>query len=307
MAGKKGLGRSFESLIPDDLLDESFDPTAGDDHAVSELRQIKLDDITADPEQPRKHFDTEALDGLTESIKVHGVLQPIVVVTKKQGGYEIVAGERRWRAAKKAGLAKIPALVRTLSNQKKLELAIIENVQRHDLNPMETATAYAKLREQFNLSLEEIGQRMGGKSVSAISNTLRLLKLAPSAKKALQEGLITEGQARPLIELSDSEVAELLPKITKEHWSARVVEQAAHDEKAKKRSNGVVSNERMLSEHHMFQQALAARLGRDVRIDVSKHGKGKIVIEFENPEDLAQLKNQLLPLEASNLVEWENP
>ncbi len=181
---KKGLGRSFESLIPTDLLDESFDPTASQDNQVSELRFIRLSDIIADPDQPRRHFDETALAELADSIREHGVLQPIVVTVHSKG-YQIVAGERRYRAASIAHLEKIPAIIRTLTDQHRLELSLIENIQRRDLSPIETAASYAKLRDQFNLTLEEIGARVGNKSVSTISNTLRLLKLPKQAQAAL--------------------------------------------------------------------------------------------------------------------------
>ena len=192
MSVKKGLGRSFESLIPTDLLDESFDPTAAQDEQVSELRHIKISEIVADPEQPRRQFDQESLEELAASIREHGILQPIVVMPF-DGGYQIVAGERRYRASKLAGKDKIPALVRTLTGQHKLELSLIENLQRKDLNIIETATAYQKLRDQFNLNLEEIGKRVGNKSTSAVSNTLRLLKLPKKVLEALADGRLSEG------------------------------------------------------------------------------------------------------------------
>lgn len=198
MSAKKGLGRSFDSLIPTELLDESFDPTSEQDDRVSDLRYIKLSEIVPDPDQPRRAFDEVSLDELAASVKEHGVLQPIVVAPDTQG-YRIVAGERRFRASQRAGLEKIPALVRTLSSQHKLELSLIENLQRSDLNPLETATAYLKLRDQFNLTLEEIGQHVGGKTSAAVSNTLRLLRLPASARDAIIAGDIREGQARPLI------------------------------------------------------------------------------------------------------------
>ena len=140
MAAKKALGRGFDSLIPSELFDESFDPTASQDERVSELRMLKIKEVSADPDQPRRHFDEVALAELSDSIKEHGVVQPIVV-TPHKNGYLIVAGERRYRASKLAGLEKIPALVRTLSAQHKLELSLIENLQRQDLNVLETATA----------------------------------------------------------------------------------------------------------------------------------------------------------------------
>ena len=139
---KKGLGRGFSSLIPTDmLLDEQFDPTLGIDNQISKLKELNIEDIIADPEQPRRHFDEKALNDLANSIKIHGVLQPIVVV-KNGNKYIIVAGERRYRASKLAKLDKIPAIIRDLSDQNRLELSLIENLQRADLNILETATAY---------------------------------------------------------------------------------------------------------------------------------------------------------------------
>ena len=169
----KGLGRGFESLIPTELIDDEFDPTAQEDKRESELKQIKLTDIVRDEEQPRRDFDQQGIEALAGSIKEHGVLQPIVV-TREDGKYKIVAGERRWRASKIAGLDKIPAIVRTLDSQNRLELSIIENAQREDLNAIELATAYAKLKNQFNLSSEDIAAKVG-KSETSIQNTLRLL------------------------------------------------------------------------------------------------------------------------------------
>lgn len=218
----KGLGRGFESLIPTDLVDEEFDLTATEDKSSSELKHLKLADIIRDEEQSRREFNQEALDALAASIKEHGVLQPIVV-TKEEGKYKIVAGERRWRAAKIAGLDKIPAIVRTLDSQIRLELSIIENAQREDLNPLELATAYAKLRTQFNLTAEEIGAKVG-KSELTINNTLRLLTLPDSAKKIMVKEKLTEGVMRPLVSRDEKTIKKVLPKIVKEGWTARQVE-----------------------------------------------------------------------------------
>ena len=162
----KGLGRGFESLIPTDLIDEEFDPTSSEDQKVSKLLDIPLSKIVRDESQPRQTFDPDALNALASSIKQNGVLQPIVV-TRHGDKYQIVAGERRFRAAGLAGLKTIPAIVRTLSAQNRLELSIIENAQREDLNALELATAYAKLKTQFNLTPAEIGTRIG-KSESSV-------------------------------------------------------------------------------------------------------------------------------------------
>ena len=285
MAAKKGLGRGFSSLIPDDLLDESFDPSAGDDNKVSDLRTIKLSEITPDPDQPRREFDSSGLAELQASIEAHGVLQPIVVTPQQDGTYLIVAGERRYRASKAAGLSTIPALVRTLSAQHKLELSLIENIQRRDLNPLETATAYAKLRDQFNLTLEEIGARVGGKSVSAISNTLRLLKLPTQVKEAVARGELTEGQARPLIGANDKIVAEALPRIIAEHWSARKVEEFIADARP-----AGPKQDKKPTIRPMEHQALSKRFGTKVVTQQKASGAGKIVIEFKTPEDRERIE-----------------
>lgn len=283
---KKGLGRSFDSLIPTDLLDESFDPTAAQDQQVSELRFIKLQDIKADPDQPRRHFDELSLAELASSIQEHGVLQPIVV-TVKGNGYQIVAGERRYRAAGAAGLEKIPAIVRTLSDQHRLELSLIENIQRKDLSPIETAVAYAKLRDQFNLTLDEIGARVGSKSVSAVSNTLRLLKLPKEVQQALQEGRLTEGQARPLVGLDPEFIRDFLPRIIQEEWSARAVERYIAQVKQGVKTKAIVkANETYVAD----AMRIGERLKTPVDIRVGAKGAGKIVISFKDQSDLDRIK-----------------
>ena len=287
MSMKKGLGRSFESLIPKDLLDESFDPSAADDQKVSDLRNIKLSEIVADSDQPRRNFDEKSLQELTESIKLHGVLQPIVVVAHK-GKYQIVAGERRFRASQAAGKTAIPALVRTLSAQHKLELSLIENIQRRDLNPLETATAYGKLRDQFNLTLEEIGKQVGGKSVSAISNKMRLLRLLPEVKKLVVSGELTEGQARPLVGADDAVVKRLLPKIIKEEWSARKIEHLLAEAKPAHHLD-----KHKTGRHVAESKLLSQRFETKVVITSSQRGAGKIEISFASDEERKRLEDKL--------------
>lgn len=293
MSVKKGLGRSFDSLIPTELLDESFDPTASQDEQISELRQIRLEEIEADPSQPRRTFDEIALDELAISIAEHGVIQPIVV-TPFGGHYRIVAGERRWRAAKRAGLEKIPALVRTLSDQHKLELSLIENLQRQDLNVLETATAYLKLRDQFNLSLEEIGRRVGGKSSSAVSNTLRLLRLPQTVRNALAEGKLREGQARPLVKLDQELVEEILPKIIAEEWSARKIEQFAVQVKQVE-TGKPGKGERKVVEmpYEADRERLMKRFNTDVSVKTNAKGAGQIVIRFKDGTEFQRIQKLL--------------
>lgn len=218
----KGLGRGFESLIPTELIDDEFDLTADEDKSTSELKELKISDITPDKEQPRGEFNQAALEALAASIKEHGVLQPIVV-TREEGKYKIVAGERRWRASKLAGLTTIPAIIRTLDSQNRLELSIIENAQREDLNAIELATAYAKLKTQFNLTTEDIAARVG-KSEATIQGTMRLLNLPDDVKKIMVKEKLTEGVMRPLISADEKIMRKILPQIIKEGWTARKVE-----------------------------------------------------------------------------------
>lgn len=294
MSAKKGLGRGFSSLIPTELLDESFDPTADQDEKVSELRHIKLNEISADPEQPRRIFDEEALEEMSQSVKRHGILQPIVV-TPKNGAYIIVAGERRYRASKMAGLEKIPAIVRTLSNQHKLELSLIENLQRRDLNPLETATAYLKLRDQFNLTLDEIGQRVGGKSVSAISNTMRLLRLPESVQKAIVSGKLREGQARPLVNLDPHLVEEILPRILNEEWSSRRIEQfIVQVKKAGSVPADEIPKEKITdTPYKKDTERLVKRFATDVSVRTNAKGAGQIVIRFKDDSDFQRIQKLL--------------
>ena len=292
MSAKKGLGRGFDSLIPTELFDESFDPTAEQDEKVSELRHIVIGEIEADPGQPRRTFDEIALDELAISIAEHGILQPIVV-TPFGGHYRIVAGERRWRAAKKAGLEKLPAIVRTLSDQHKLELSLIENLQRQDLNILETATAYLKLRDQFNLTLDEIGQRVGGKSPSSISNTLRLLRLPENVRTALAEGKLREGQARPLVSVDPKVSEEILPRILSEEWSARKIEQYTGQLKQAKQTDRAKITPSLTSIYEKEAKQFKKRFEADVSVTTTPKGTGQIVIKFKDDAEFKRISKLL--------------
>ena len=290
---KKGLGRGFSSLIPTDmLLDEQFDPTLGIDNQISKLKELNIEDIIADPEQPRRHFDEKALNDLANSIKIHGVLQPIVVV-KNGNKYIIVAGERRYRASKLAKLDKIPAIIRDLSDQNRLELSLIENLQRADLNILETATAYLKLRQQFNMTAEQIGERVGGKSSSSVLNTLRLLKLPDEVKKYIYTGELKEGQARPLLQVDEKTVLEILPKIIREKWSSRKVEQFLVQYKKSLESNEKPKKDKIIMPFEQTSKRLTAKLKADVNIKTSARGSGQILIKFKNEEELKRIEDIL--------------
>jgi len=288
---KKGLGRGFESLIPVDLLDDSFDPTAKQDEKVSELRELSIDKIQANPDQPRRTFDQEAIEELAASVKEYGVLQPIIV-TPAGGSFQIVAGERRFRAATLAGLKTIPALVRDMGDQHQLEVSLIENIQRRDLNAIETATAYLKLRDQFNLSQDEIAKRVN-KSPSAVNNTMRLLRLPKEARQAIAEGILSEGQARPLAGQDEAFVNEILPRIIKEEWSSRKVEQYMVNVKNLRQNRVTPTEHAPEVQHEAKIVTLRDRLKTDVDIRVNGHGAGRIIIKFKGEEDLERLQKLL--------------
>ena len=292
MPAKKGLGRGFDSLIPTELLDESFDPTAEQDERVSDLRYIKLASIMPDPDQPRREFDDDALVELSKSIKEHGVLQP-VVVRPHGDGYMIVAGERRFRASKLAKLDRIPALVRTLSGQHRLELSLIENIQRRDLNPLETATAYLKLRDQFNLTLDDIGKRVG-KTSAAIANTMRLLRLPGAVRDVVARGELSEGQARSLTSLPEEEILRVVPRIIKEQWSARTIERYVSNYKklhgtASTKGRKAVCSSRFIREEESF----AKRFGTPVTVKETRKGAGRIIISFKDQADFERIAKLL--------------
>ncbi len=290
---KKGLGRGFGSLLPTEMISEEFDPTASQDEKMSELRLIAISEISPDTDQPRKHFDEESLREMARSIEEHGILQPLVVVPAAKG-YTIVAGERRFRAARIAGLAKLPALVRTLSDQHKLEISLIENVQRRDLNPLETATAYLKLRDQFNLKLEQISQRVGGKSIAVISNTIRLLGLPKPAKQALLDGSISEGHARQILALEPDTGAQttLLNHIISDSWNVRRAEQFVIGYKKGVQGTKKTAGLSSVKTETPLTQDLSRRLKTQVKVKTTAKG-GQLIIAFKDEKDLERIVHNL--------------
>lgn len=215
----KGLGKGFDSLIPTDFDSSLLIDSNG------RVQKLFINDIEPNPEQPRRHFEQTALDELAASIKRYGILQPLIV-SPKQDKYILVAGERRWRAAKIAGLTQVPAIVRERKELEQLEVALIENVQRVDLSPLEQAISIEKLHTQFNMSYSEIAKRLS-KAVPTVNNIVRLLQLPVEATKALQTKQITEGHARAILALKDipAKQAELLKLVIEKKWSVRQAEQ----------------------------------------------------------------------------------
>ena len=277
----KGLGRGFESLIPTELIDDQFDPTAAEDKKSSQLKEIKLTEIMLHEQQPRREFNKEAIEALAAEIKEHGILQPIVV-TREEGKYKIVAGERRWRASKIAGLDKIPAIIRTLDSQNRLELSIIENAQREDLNAIELATAYAKLQTQFNLGPKEIAAKVG-KSESSVQNTMRLLNLPEDFKKIMIKEKLSEGVMRPLVAQDEKAARKVLKKIVDEGWTVRKVERYFAEHKKKSSARAIKRSQYIKEEN-----ALSAKY------NAVAHIKGRsLTFRCKSEADLKELIKKL--------------
>lgn len=286
----KGLGKDFSALIPDDMLSEALAVGASADAVTT----VPVHALHPDPNQPRKHFDEEALDELASSINQHGIVQPLIVA-KNGSEYLIIAGERRYRAAQMVGLEEVPAIVRSFGEQEKLEISLIENVQRSDLTKLEQAAAYLRLHEEFNMEYKLVAARVG-KSESAVVNIMRLLRLPAAAKEALNKGLITEGHARQVVALKDeTQQLMLLDLILKNGWTVRQAEQyvvglkkagATTEEKSKE---GI---QRTRFETKETKQ-LAKRLGTPVQVKNMAKG-GQLVIRFKDEKQLKTLIDELL-------------
>ncbi|MDR1363412.1 MAG: ParB/RepB/Spo0J family partition protein, partial [Spirochaetaceae bacterium] len=231
MGIKFGLGGGIESLLPIGI-DEGVDRVAGRGGDV----MLPLDKISANPDQPRKNFDEDALKELAASIKQHGVIQPIIVEEEENGSYTIITGERRSRAARMAGLSEIPAIIRKFSDEQRIAVALVENIQRADLNPIEEAAAYKHLMETAKLSQDQAAARLG-KNRSTLANAMRLLKLPPEMQNALKTGGISAGHARAILSLDSPEAQEkLFSEILNEGFSVREAEKRASDDCSKPES-----------------------------------------------------------------------
>lgn len=275
----KGLGRGLGAILP---VEEA---TVQQAHAVQE---IPIEKIVPNPYQPRLEFSEEELDSLAESIRQHGLIQPITV---RQVGerYELIAGERRWRAAKKAGLAFLPAYVRAADTTEMLAFALVENVHRQNLNPIELALAYKRLMEECGLTQEQVAQYVG-KSRPTIANTLRLLRLPPEIQKALKEGILSEGHARPLLSVDSPELQlELFRQILAKGLTVRQVEalvEAYTTPKPPKPQRSPSLEELHLRE---LEKTLSYRLHASVQIRSRPGGRGEIRIPYTSSEDLERL------------------
>lgn len=278
---KSGLGRGFDALIP-----KSVDTAVLFDDQ-DRIQKMPVADIVPNPHQPRQHFDEDALAGLAASITQHGILQPLVVTPVGKGQYALIAGERRWRAAQKAGLTKVPAIVRTTKELERLEMAIVENVQRVDLSPLEQAVSIERLHQQFSMSYDAIAKRLG-KANSTISNIVRLLELPKAAQEALRYEQISEGHARAILALKDTpeKQDELLENILKHNWSVRQAEQFVVSIKEGFKETKA-TKERMSTETPATKQ-LSKRIGAPVHIRRTARG-GRLEIAFKSDEELEKI------------------
>jgi len=301
MSQQFGLGRGLSSLIPNkqpaaaepvQSTDEAVlaRTISGDDESIrgdKYVIDVDVNQIVANPHQPRLQFDDEKLENLAQSIKMHGIIQPLIV-SRKGNLYELIAGERRFQASKLIGLKKVPVIIREASELQKLELAIIENVQRHDLNAIEEGKAYQKLADEFQFSQEEVAVKMG-KSRSLVANKIRLLSLPVEIQKGLVEGKITEGHAKAILSLDNPEKQRALYElILKSNLTVRQVEEKAKEVSVKSYNRGKSID----PEIKKLEEDLVERLGTKVRVNKSGEG-GKIVIEYYSQEDLSSLLDKM--------------
>ncbi len=280
---RRSLGRGLDALIPKDA-----------ESAAEGYETIRVDLVEPGESQPRRVFDEDSLRELADSIRENGVIQPIVA-RRKDGGFEIVAGERRWRAARMAGLRRIPAMVREASDLDAAELTLVENVQREDLNPLEEAEAYETLARRFSLTHEEISRKTG-KTRSAVSNQLRLLGLSQSAKEALVSGKITAGHARALLAAGDHrDMDSLLAEVVAGDLTVRKTESLAK-KRAKRRADSAPPRPKE-ADGDVFSEDLAERIAErfSTRVRVNRGGSGgRIEIEFYSPDELDRIAGMLL-------------
>jgi ParB family chromosome partitioning protein len=278
---KRGLGRGFEALLPADFNKNSL--LTPEDR----IEKLKLESLEPNPEQPRKHFDETALKELAGSIKRHGIVQPLVVTPEKNGKYMIIAGERRWRASKIAKQNTVPAIVRTSKELEKLEIGLIENVQRVDLSPLEQAVSIERLHQQFSLSYEEIAKRLG-KAPSTVNNHVRLLQLPGEAQDALMKGLISEGHARAILALKNDTTRQsyLLKTIIEHGWSVRQAERFVVS--VKEGVQGAEKARQRVETETPATKALSKKLHTPVHLRRTAKG-GKLEISFKNDDELGRI------------------
>ena len=277
---KRGLGSGFDSLFTDNSSDVQIKKT------------LRIAEIEPNRDQPRKTFSDEAITALAESIREHGMLQPILVRPLDTGGYQIVAGERRWRAARMLGLDEVPVNIRELSDTETMQIAIIENLQRENLNPVEEASGYNELIEKYDMTQDAVAKLIG-KSRSAVANSVRLLSLPPRVLKMLEEGKLSAGHAKALLGFDDEEMLiAIANRAADGGMTVRQVERLAQKSAEAKEVSEKKSDSKIDNYFVEMEISLNERLGRRVKVDYGKN-KGALILEFYDKEDLAALAEKL--------------
>jgi ParB family chromosome partitioning protein len=272
MNSKRGLGKGLGALIREN-----------EQEIGSGVTELKITELESNKKQPRRYFDDQALQELADSIKEHGIVQPIIV-RKLEDSYQIVAGERRWRAARLAGLKAVPVIIKEYTNAQVMEIALIENLQRQDLNSIEEAVAYKSLIEEHDMTQEKIAERIG-KSRSAIANTMRLLNLSETIRKMIVEGKITAGHARPLLAIEDKKrQMEIAQKIVEQQLNVRDVEKLAAQKDQQEPKREVKKDVEIIELEERLKKALATKVNI-----IHQKSKGKIEIEYYSNDDLDRI------------------
>jgi len=296
---KKGLGKGLDSLIPDNksmksVTSEKTVESKEDAAAKSGVQVMKINEVEPNRDQPRKNFDEDALLELSDSIKQFGVLQPLLV-RKRKDYYEIIAGERRWRAAKLAGVKEVPVIEKEYTDQEILEIGLIENIQRENLNPIEEAIAYKRLLEEFNLKQDEVAERVS-KSRTAVTNSMRLLKLSDKVQQMIIDDMISTGHARALLAIDDPELQHTLAnKIFDEKLSVRETEKLVKEIKnpKKPKEKKLVANSFIYQD---LEEKMKSVFGTKVSIASKGKGKGKIEIEYYSDDELEHLFDMMMSI-----------
>ena len=296
---KKGLGKGLDSLIPDNnsmksVTSEKTVESKEDAAAKSGVQVMKINEVEPNRDQPRKNFDEDALLELSDSIKQFGVLQPLLV-RKRKDYYEIIAGERRWRAAKLAGVKEVPVIEKEYTYQEILEIGLIENIQRENLNPIEEAIAYKRLLEEFNLKQDEVAERVS-KSRTAVTNSMRLLKLSDKVQQMIIDDMISTGHARALLAIDDPELQYTLAnKIFDEKLSVRETEKLVKEIKnpKKPKEKKPVANSFIYQD---LEEKMKSVFGTKVSIASKGQGKGKIEIEYYSDDELEHLFDMMMSI-----------
>lgn len=285
MAKKSALGRGLGALLEGSDSERSGRNVMDGPAQVGGINEIPVDQIEANPFQPRTRFDQEKLDELAASISELGIVQPLTLRQVRPNKYQLIAGERRFRASQLVGLQTVPAYIRVANDQEMLEMALVENIQRDDLDAIEVAISYQRLIEECNLTQEKLGERVG-KNRSTVTNYLRLLKLPPEIQKAIMDKVLTMGHARAIININDEkQQLELFKQIIKDGLSVRATEQAS-----KKVKSGKASSPKELPiEYQRIQNNIKDQLNAEVGLKVNSKGKGTISIAFDNEKELKRV------------------